>query len=74
MQKKMSHGQNDVLYYNSYQEEKRKQQEENDKSSLCSEKGSGEAECSEGAEHDDDVARSREEGDSGIDANSQVTQ
>ncbi|XP_047998051.1 ankyrin repeat and KH domain-containing protein 1-like isoform X4 [Leguminivora glycinivorella] len=49
-------------------EERRKLQAENDKNSLYSEKALGE--CSEGGEPDDEP-QAKEEGDSGIDANSQ---
>ncbi|CAH2085273.1 unnamed protein product [Euphydryas editha] len=49
-------------------EERRKLQAENEKNSLYCEKALGE--CSEGGEGDDEPA-AREEGDSGIDANSQ---
>ncbi|XP_068625670.1 ankyrin repeat domain-containing protein 17 isoform X3 [Battus philenor] len=49
-------------------EERRKLQAENDKNSLYCEKALGE--CSEGGEPDDEPA-AKEEGDSGIDANSQ---
>lgn len=51
------------------QEERRKLQAENDKNSMYCEKALGE--CSEGGEPDDEPA-AKEEGDSGIDANSQV--
>lgn len=47
-------------------------QEENDKNSMYSEKALREGECSEGGEPDDEP-QAKEEGDSGIDANSQVT-
>ncbi|XP_026731769.1 ankyrin repeat domain-containing protein 17 isoform X4 [Trichoplusia ni] len=50
------------------QEERRKLQAENDKNSLYCEKALGE--CSEGGEPDDEPVP-KEEGDSGIDANSQ---
>lgn len=51
------------------QEERRKLQAENDKNSMYCEKALGE--CSEGGEPDDEPVP-KEEGDSGIDANSQV--
>lgn len=52
------------------QEERRKLQAENDKNSMYCDKALGE--CSEGGEPDDEPV-AKEEGDSGIDANSQVT-